>query len=60
MTKYICIAVLLIGFLSSCTTQRGIGCDAVRYMAQIDTTQTDSLAWIEYNGVDCENCDEIN
>ena len=60
MTKYILTAILLTGLLSSCTTQRGIGCDAVRYMAQIDTTQTDSLTWIEYNGVDCENCDEIN
>ncbi len=58
MTKYILIAVLLTGFLSSCTSSRSmIGCPAY---AQTDTTQTDSLTWIEYNGVDCENCDEIN
>ena len=46
MTKYICIAFLLAGFLTSCTTSRTIGCDAVRYMAQIDTTQTDSTLFV--------------
>ena len=46
MTKCILIAILLTGLLSSCTTQRGIGCDAVRYMAQIDTTQTDSTLFV--------------
>ena len=60
MNKILIIAIFLTGILASCTTQKGIGCDAVRYMAQTDSTQTDSLTWIEYNGVDCENCDEIN
>ena len=46
MTKYILAAILLTGFLSSCTTQRGIGCDAVKYMAQTDTTQTDSTLFV--------------
>ena len=46
MTKYILTAILLTGLLSSCTTQKTIGCDAVRYMAQIDTTQTDSTLFV--------------
>ena len=61
MNKILIIAVFLTGILASCTSQkRSIGCDGIMRYSQIDTTQTDSLAWIEYNGVDCENCDEIN
>jgi len=59
MTKCILIAILLTGFLTSCTTQEGIiGCDGIYRYSQ-SNTQTDSL-WVEHNGVDCENCDEIN
>ena len=44
MTKYIYIAVLLVGFLTSCTSQKGtIGCDGIMRYSQIDTTQTDSV-----------------
>ena len=44
MTKYIYIAVLLVGFLTSCTSQKGtIGCDGIMRYSQIDTIQTDSV-----------------
>ena len=46
MNKILIIAIFLTGILASCTTQRGIGCDAVRYMAQIDSTQTDSTLFV--------------
>ena len=44
MTKYIYIAVLLVSFLTSCTSQKGtIGCDGIMRYSQIDTIQTDSV-----------------
>ena len=46
MTKYVYIAVLLVGFLTSCTFQKGMECPAVKYMAQIDTIQTDSTLFV--------------
>ena len=47
MTKYICIAVLLTGFLTSCTSQKGfIGCDGINRYSQLDTTQTDSVLFV--------------
>ena len=46
MTKYILTAILLTGLLSSCTTQRGIGCDGIMRYSQIDTTQTDSTLFV--------------
>ena len=46
MNKLFIIAICLTGVLASCTTQKTIGCDAVRYMSQIDTTQTDSTLFV--------------
>ena len=47
MTKYIYIAVLLVGFLTSCTSQKyNIGCDGIMRYSQIDTTQTDSVLFV--------------
>ena len=46
MNKLLIIAIFLTGVLASCTTQKSIGCDAVKYMAQTDTTQTDSTLFV--------------
>ncbi len=45
MTKYICIAILLAGFLTSCTSNRSL-VDYCPAYSQIDTTQTDSVLFV--------------
>ena len=44
MTKYICIAILLTGFLTSCTTNRSL-VDMCPAYSQLDT-QTDSTLFV--------------
>ncbi len=54
------ITIVFIALMASCASNKSIVDYCPAYALHNDTTQTDSLAWIEYNGVDCENCDEIN